>query len=261
MSLINQLLKDLEKNQRRATTPASLLAGLHTEVAFELRKRKKYYVSIIVLLLVLMTLIGSRFHSWYQPHVAAGKAAPAPVQTTVTQAASARPATMDSALLTGITMQLQQDMTYLRFLLNHNTLYEVTADMTRHELTLVFEDTHLEAALPKMNYAGSGIQSIQAYKDENHNLKLVLRLNPTAEIKRLEQSGDGLPSELQLDIQYNNAFDTIDNHPEAQTTIPVTIKKPAVESIAEQGYQQAVELTDTGDQTQAAQILSFASRA
>jgi hypothetical protein len=49
MSLINQLLKDLEKSPRSKTTSNSLLAGLRADISCELRKKKKYYFFIAVL--------------------------------------------------------------------------------------------------------------------------------------------------------------------------------------------------------------------
>jgi Flp pilus assembly protein TadD len=159
------------------------------------------------------------------------------------------------AMLTGIALQMQQDMTYLRFLLNRNALYQVSSDASRHELTIIFENTRLVAALPKINYSGSGIEDIHAFKNESGNLKLVLRLNAMADIKRLELSETGKAPELQLDILCNNPIEVISHHPVAARTIPVTIKRPVAENTAEQEYQRALQLVSIGDTLEAARIL------
>jgi Flp pilus assembly protein TadD len=263
MSLINQLLKDLEKSPRSHTSPEKLLSGLRADISHELKKKKKYYFLITFLVLVLISVLSisalSKKHKQNLSTALNNKTLlsnPSVINTASKNNAVPTVTNTDS-MLTGIALQMQQDMTYLRFLLNHNTLYEITSDTTRHEFTIVFENTRLVAALPKINYAGSGVEDIQAFKDENGNLKLVLRLNSNADIKRLDLNEDGKEPELQLDIYYNNPSELVENHSRSVLThtMPVTIKNPVAENISEQEYQRATQLVAAGQNTEGIEIL------
>jgi Flp pilus assembly protein TadD len=262
MSLINQLLKDLEKSPRSHTSPEKLFSGLRAGISYQLKKKKKYYLLIALLVLVLTSLLSiSTISKKNQPYTLAAVnnkvllKKPNLVNTT-SKNNSITSVTNSDSMLTGIALQMQQEMTYLRFLLNHNTLYEITSNTDRHELTIIFENTRLIAALPKINYAGSGIQDIQAFNDQNGNLKLVLRLNSTADIKRLELNEDEKEPELQLDIYYNNASEALESHPRSIThTMPVSMKNPVAENFPEQEYQRAVQQVAAGQNTVAIGIL------
>jgi tetratricopeptide (TPR) repeat protein len=259
MSLINQVLKDLEKRPRIKATSESILAGLRTSISLELRKNRVHYY--VILLLVVILCCSSIFvitKSHKNPlQVATQKMLTVlPKKSLIVNNVISLPSYASNILLTGIAMQMQQDMTYLRFLLNQNTLYKLSSNGEGNELTIIFENTQLVASLPKINYAGSGIENIQAFKDEHGNLKLVLQLSNHATIRRLDLNETGGAPELQLDIFYKNIADVADNFiSKKQSSLPVIIKNPVAESASEKLYQLALDQGSAGENTSAIRTL------
>jgi Flp pilus assembly protein TadD len=265
MSLINDMLKDLERRpQAKALASSEILAGLKWTVSNEWKSNKNYYVIIGTLLLVLMTA-GS--YLLFGKHISLNAGLPTSYQANNSAASNALGITphatdtllklqSQAAVLTGIALQVQQNSTALRFLLNQNTFYRVSNDVKRNEFIIIFEKTHLLAALPKINYIGSGIENIRAYTDEKGNLKLVLQLADDVDIKRLEINEEGKAPELQMDLTFKNTPAVAATGTQRNPTIPVIIKKPVAENTAEQEYQQAISLIADGQNQNAMHLLA-----
>jgi tetratricopeptide (TPR) repeat protein len=271
MSLINDMLKDLEKRPRPVVNHGNIFHGIGTNVYSDFRRNKNYYYIIagllFFLLVVSVVIISKKSLQHHAQQIHAQQ-----VSQVSTQAAPAEkiPAIAPTAgMLTGIAMQMQQDMTYLRFMLNQNTLYHIDSNVNHNQLAIIFENTHLLAAIPKIDYAGSGIENIQAFTDENGDLKLLLSMNPNVDVKRLELKEEGKAPELQLDLSYKNddsvALQTSPtlkisppgaNVGAAAPTIPVTIKKPVAANYAEQEYAKARVLIESGRDTDAINVLT-----
>jgi len=252
MSLINDMLKNLEKNPRPFLHPEKLLEGLNPNFTRELHKNRSYYFFIILLSLIFIVicLYGAMLKPNVIPKTSAEKA-PTLARAHDFLEQELPSITTNPSMLTGIALQMQHDMTNLRFLLNQNTLYRLSANTDKNEMTIIFENTQLLAALPKIDFAGSGIENIQAFTDENKNLKLVLSLNANADLKRLELSDTGHETELQMDIAYVSI-------PTLESTVksmPISIKNPVTEEASEQQYQQALTLSAAGQNHKAIQIL------
>ncbi len=264
MSLINDMLKDLERRpQAKSLESADILAGLKWTMSNEWKSNKNYYLIIGGLLLVLM-IAGSAL--LFNKHISLNAVLPAAYKkNTAANARALTPHPADAqlltqsqaAVLTGIALQVQQNSTALRFLLNQNTFYRVSNDVKRNEFIIIFEKTHLLAALPKINYIGSGIENIRAYTDEKGNLKLVLQLADDVDIKRLELNEEGKAPELQMDLTFKNTPSTTTvTGTQKNPTIPVIIKKPVAENTAEQEYQQAITLIEDGQNENAMHLLA-----
>lgn len=262
MSLINQMLKDLENRPRHVVTSESLLAGLRTSISLQFKKNRFHYlvISILIFILIAMFLFFIYSNNMQSSLATTMRTHNTSILTTQQKDPTNLTTTdihASDTLLTGIALQMQQDISNLRFLLNQGTLYQLSSDIARNELIIIFEKTRLVAALPKINYSGSGVEDIQAFKDENGNLKLVLRLNSTADVRRLELSEAGGESELQLDIYYKNIQEPANNQSSVnKPTIPVTIKKPVMESASEQLYQHALDLALSGQNSEAISVLT-----
>lgn len=262
MSLINDMLKNLEKTGRHASTRDFALSDLKSTLSIELGRNKNYYIVIASLISVLALCFGLTVNLKHaHKHITELTPAPLaaiknPISNNMPPAQISNDIPVNPTLLTGIAMQIQQNNTFLRLLLNQNAIYRLSANMERNELIIIFEHTTLTAALPKMNYTGSGIESIDAFNDNEGNLKLVMQLSSGADLKRLELNTEGKAPELQLDILFpteNNA--PITHQPEAARTIPIIIKKPVLESHAEALYQQALALSNNGEPQKAIQAL------
>ncbi|MDR3492182.1 MAG: tetratricopeptide repeat protein [Gammaproteobacteria bacterium] len=246
MSLINDMLKDLENRPRKLMAKESMLDDLKNTFTYELKSNKKYYLTIGVLVVVLIGI--GLFVSLRKHYQSVQANLSVVVNKNVIQKPAVTAAIQNSTItmLTGVALQMQKDMTYLRFLLSQNTLYRLDTNEDLHQLTIIFDRTQLLAALPKVNYAGSGIEDIQAYKDENDNLKIVLQLNPNTDIKRLALDQSSTAPELQLDLLYKNINVTAENTTLPKTSIPVSIKRPVVESAVQEHYQHAQKLSAAG---------------
>jgi Tfp pilus assembly protein PilF len=261
MSLINDMLKDLERRpQAKALESSDILADLKWGVSHELKINKNYYyiiAGLVIILLIVTSLLflNSNIHAARTPVHALQKqnSTTAPLPTRNDEALFKTQS--QAAVLTGIALQVQQNSTALRFLLNQNTFYRISNDTKRNEFIIIFEKTHLLAALPKMNYVGSGIENIRAYIDEKGNLKLVLQLADDVDIRRLELNEEGKAPELQMDLFFKNN-PGVSGATQKNMTIPVTIKKPVAENTAEQEFQQATNLYQTGETHNAMQMLA-----
>ncbi len=255
MSLINEMLKDLDNRPRKIINAENVLHDLKSTFTHELKRNQKYYfvIGALIAILIFMCL----FIAVKKHHYSATKAKLLLINKNVIQKAIKIPIIQNTGLtmLTGVALQMQQDMTYLRFLLNQNALYKLNSDTEHHQLTIIFDNTQLLAALPKVNYKGSGIEDIQAFKDENNNLKIVLQLNPNTDVKRLALDQSGKAPELQLDLFYKNKNVSEENLAIANTSIPVSIKRPVAESVTQEQYQRAMLLYSKGLYDEAIDIL------
>jgi tetratricopeptide (TPR) repeat protein len=262
MSLINDMLKDLERRpQAKALEPSEILADLKWGVSHELKLNKNYYfiiagLIIILLLAISLLFLKARNHAAHTAFHAQKQILPASKTPLARENEALFKTQTQPAILTGIALQVQQNSTALRFLLNQNTFYRVSSDVHRNEFIIIFEKTHLLAALPKMNYIGSGIENIRAYIDEKGNLKLILQLADDVEIKRLELNEEGKAPELQVDLFFKNNPVTAVAGAQKNMTIPVIIKKPVAENSAEQEFQQATNSYQMGQIHNAMQMLA-----
>jgi Flp pilus assembly protein TadD len=257
MSLINDMLKDLERAGRTQSAPDYSLSDFKSTLSIELNKNKNSYLIIASLLTVLTLFVTFSKNLKHRAHhtntaISVPQMQPSTLQKpAITSQNNATDIPVSSTLLTGIAMQIQQNTTSLRFLLNQNSMYRLSTNTLRNELIIIFEHTTLTAALPKINYAGSGIENITAYNDNEGNLKLVMQMNPAADLKRLELNKEGSAPELQLDIVFSGDANLSVTQQEEPHTIPVTIKKPVLESRSEQLYQQALALASNGQPDEA----------
>jgi tetratricopeptide (TPR) repeat protein len=238
MSLINDMLKDLEKRPQHMSG-YSALHSFKTDISMQFQRHKPYYFIISLLLGIFVffaLLLVLHHHSKHaiktsMPDIAQ-TAAPAKTETVV--------AVNNTTRLSSIALLVQQDTAFIRFLFNKVPQYQVSSDTANHELTITFQDTHLTATLPTIDYTGSGVENITAVDNSNNNLKLVLKLSANADVKRLELNQDGNSPELQMEINHNPAQVTAKA---GSSAFPV--KDAILQEPAEQQYQHALALANT----------------
>lgn len=253
MSLINDMLKDLEKRPKRSSSKDDTMFHLHSTRNLPWKKhRQPYFLLALVTIIIFSFLLHAHFKRHRVSHISVTQ----PLGTSVQNNMAKGDIPAGKAHLTGIAMQLQQNNTFLRLMLSQNAIYRLSADMDHNALNIILENTLLTAALPKINYAGSGIENIEAYDDNAGNLKLVIKFTSSAELTRLDLNKEGKAPELQLEI-YSSGESAQHSPIEAATaTIPVTIKKPVMESQTEEAYNQALALSHEGKTAQAITLLT-----
>jgi Flp pilus assembly protein TadD len=246
MSLINEMLKDLVA-QRKAVTPDNILFDLTSDISDEFKKNKRYYITTSIAILGLVTIFYGVYSSVSHSSF---------IKATAHSSVSISATPLASSMLTGIALQMQDDVTSMRFLLDQNPTYQMSSNADKHELTITLEHTQLLAELPTVNYAGSGVEAIKTVHDKNGNLNLILKLSPYTDIKRLELNKQGIAPELQLDLIYKRVSETPATVSSSSTlSLPVTIKTPVNESLAEREFHQAVDLSASGKESEAVELL------
>ncbi len=259
MSLINQMLKDLEKRKAQSLTPEITLSGLIASDAIGIKRSRS---PMILLTLLLCATVGALFfvykkeftkkvtHTVYQPQATVA-VTPDVDSVVATPAVPENAVAKAAAILTGLTLQHQQETTYLRFILNQSTLYSVALDAKRNKLIITLDHTNVVADLPTINYVQSAINGMEMSENKEGDLQISLALNNQTEIKSLTLSdgADGTP-ELQLDI-LNKDTNTL-----AQNNLAADIKRPVEEFNIEQQYKDALNYAASGDKAKSMELLS-----
>jgi tetratricopeptide (TPR) repeat protein len=251
MSLINEMLRNLEKRAQSDVRDNAFI-GLHSIISLELKRKTKYYFIITGLfgLLFFFVFVGTLTANRKSTLFHAGKVYQAPHLPSLLVLPPSAPQKIaeqewKASVLTGIALQMHNDITYLHFLLDKNVLYHINSNASKNEFVIIFEHTSLLAPLPTIDYTLSGIQKIVALSEDNGNLKVILRLNSQAELKRLElnlNSPTQSPS-LQLEIFY--AVNSVNEEKiPIHNAVPLTIKKPIVENKLVKQYQESINLIE-----------------
>jgi tetratricopeptide (TPR) repeat protein len=255
MSLINQMLKDLETRSRANVDPEIALSGL-TSSSEEMESSWKKLTFLVVLLCGVLALIWvgqQQFHFFkQQPDGLNQKANAAQVQSAANHPNDSLPMAehVATSVLMGIALQVQEDVTNLRFLLNKDTLYNVNSDPEHHQLILTFDHTNLIADLPPLNYLQSAIQDIAMSNTSDGDLKVTITLNANAELKHLDRVGANRSSELQVDLAYKKPIMSSDVTPDVSSK-PTIMKTPVGEFNAQQQFERATNLLNSGQASQA----------
>lgn len=266
MSLINQMLQDLEKRSRPSVNPEISLSGLFTSEVTERRKNKPLIFGMVLILIVLL-LISFHKHIFHKkklstPIVAAVVVPPKVIQKTtptpILENNKPNPVIAGPSVLTGITLQTQQDITSLRFLLNQDTFYIVDKDEKNNLLKVVLRDTNLIADLPPIDYIKTAIKNLEIANDPQGNLVILITLNPGAQVQHLDVSKDKSP-ELQIDVLAGKVEQPVMPLPKEQkkeASNDSFIKKPVDEFNIEQQYKDAYNFALIGQKDVAINMLT-----
>lgn len=196
MSIINQMLKDLEKRSQK--NPIIQLSGLKINSGAAYNPNN-YLGRIIVCLLIatLFMLIWNKesLLSAFRKKTLQNSTQLMPITT---PALSANQHSVPT-VLTGITLQIQKELTDLRFLLSQDTLYRINYDCKQDKLIIFLEHSHLLVGLPSINYVNSAIKNMEMVNQTNGDLKIILTLNSGAELKHFDMQTKKF-SELQIHL-------------------------------------------------------------
>lgn len=237
MSLVNQMLKDLEKRSFPETSKSEMaLAGIQyaassrhdfsepditlscmQSLTTDKNKKRKSYSNLfyklsiaacVLMFIALVCAVGKLvYERYYHVQKPMFKRVMAPANNVLPlNSATQSSQQVMPTILTGITLQIQQDTTFLRLLLNKSALFRVDHDDKHEKLIIFLEHSKLVASLPPINYANSAIKNMEMFNLENGDLKIVLTLNPGAEIRHLEINEAGKYPELQLDMSYSDPY-------------------------------------------------------
>jgi len=261
MSIINQMLKDLDKRSKTRPSHQATLSGLYASHSYQRRNKKDTLVLAFISLFVICILVTIPFFKDKKiinnnPYLNPTKI----INSNNIKMANPKDIELNldvtPAILTGITLQTQADMTFLRFLLNNDVLYRINLDINKHELTVVLEHTRLLTTLPTINYANSSIQLITMKNEENGDLRIVIKLEENALIQHLNLSQTGKLPEFQMDIRHQSAWVDPQKKLTQETPPPIPpVKKFVVDMAVEEDYRNALAIATSGQTSKAVQLL------
>ncbi len=243
MSLINQMLKDLEKRAVKAVQPEAVLSGLQSASGREKPRKKTYWLQLALIALILVWLWNLTYyfrqHSFIQARPAQSPSlSQKSVKTTPLPVAQQFPAPSPAVALTGITMQVQDQLTTLHFLLDHEVFYQVDSDPWVHSIILTLKNTRLSINPPSLDYTHSAISKLKITSDKNGKLVVIFMLKPDAKLMKAELNKKNKDAELQVELMRQTPVVLSPEVPQ--------LKKVALPSSREEQYQEAVEMAQSG---------------
>lgn len=243
MSLINNMLKDLEKREQTSRyRPAIVMAGFTRKISLINFNHKSFWISLLssILLTTILLMITTdkknpqkkSINKFYQT-----QSTPAPINRL----------TNDNLWLTtttinAITIQEKDNISEIFFLLDHPALYRLVSNDTANQLTVILDNAQLQTELPQSQTMRTAIQSINSLS-KNGSVIFKLTLEPNAFIKYVNLNDDKKNPALVIAIQHESWSA---EKPQNTTTNDV-IKIPAMQSLYNEQYQSALKFAAKGE--------------
>lgn len=257
MSVINQMLKDIEKRSQKGPKRMLFSSGLMASSSFQ-NNRLIYWClgGLFFSIVSIVSLHKVTHHQSTQPlhYQLIKNTAHEKVILLPEKKLSAVPMNAPS-VLTGITLQVQQNVTTLSFLTNQDILYRINYDKKNNRLILFLERTQLLSSLPSINYQNSAIKDMHLLNQTSGDLKIIIHLYPEIEPKELNWIERSKFPKLQLGLAFSNINldkQTSEKSLELQNH---SIKKLVVDMTIEEHYNKALALLSVGATLQAKNML------
>ena len=237
MSLINNMLKDLEKREAvHSNIPNIFLTGNKPSthpISIKKIMAGSALFSLIILSYLFILLTKSADSTLAKPLVQS---------TSLTKSAphfsSSEMSWLKPALITGMSVQVKDNITEITFLLDHPALYHIESDNISGNLSVTLENAQLVAALPTLNYLNSAIEQLST-SAQNGDTIVHFRLFPGSNIKYVNLNTTEKNPELVIAVEYQPTLE------QYKTKLPGNrIKTPAIQSILTEQYQSALSEAD-----------------
>lgn len=269
MSLINQMLKDLERRSKKIVDPDVSLSGIVSPEYSQSSHENNVTTFMLVILGILTIALLSFYHKYIYTRIKHfSSTSISHEETFVPEQANTYRNIEDTtasqltpSVMSGMTLQTQDDETDLRFVLNQDTLYSLQSDLKQNKLILVLDNTNVVANIPSVDYLKSAIKGMEMSNDRNGNLIITISLNDDVTLQQLGLNDtSGKTPELQLDfISKKNIDTTMGNLTQSKTldtTSQTFVKTPADQFNLGLIYKNALELSAVGQNTKAIQMLT-----
>jgi Flp pilus assembly protein TadD len=235
MSLINNMLKDLEKRETFAREVPDITLMNHSSTSaffidFKSMKLWSFLFPIIIFSLFLL------LHHKKQPNLLAPIIEPK--QTTTSSAIN--PSSEDvnwlkPALITGVTLQVKDNVTEISLLLDHASLYRLNSENIDGQVSFIIEHAQLVAELPSIHHLNSAVERITS-QNVSGDTKLTLTLFPGAMIKYVNLNDKQKDPELIIAVEYQKTDSPMQNK-----QLSNSLKTPAMQNVLAQQYQIALK--------------------
>ena len=262
MSLINQMLKDLERRadppnkQQVSLSGLQLMSGDHEGSA-----AKKWFKSAVILSFGIVFFMTAQEYYSANKH---GRLLNSPMHDVVYAKELAPAINLENtplqspAMLTGVALQAQGKKTLIRMLLSQDVFYQLSTTKDNRELLIYFEHATLNASLPMINSNQFAIEKITAKEQKNGGLTVKLMLLPNSEIQHIELTQAEKLPELQLEIaEMDKPASSASNNRSASKDDDFNfIKKLVINAPAEQDYKEALRFMSAGRVMDAKHLLA-----
>lgn len=209
MSLINEMLTDLEKRRAENKGSSDLPEGLKPADAASVKKKKLRWQHVVAVLIIIAFIV---FVVW---EYLSNKTKPAKVKSVATTVvavsnkkvvAPTKPkimpkqaaAVVTPGLVTAVTINQKNSMTTLAFALSKPLHYQMQVGKDHLNLNLTIDAATFKGDLPK--YAGTAIKQLN-FSQTNHHARFSITLLPGADVKTLQLNKNTSPKlELKISI-------------------------------------------------------------
>jgi len=238
MSLINNMLKDLEK---RKTMDERLPAiALMTRKPAHFLQTKTIMLASASLSLSIVLLFSALFWPTSTSHLA-------PMLTMTVSPNNQPPATnpvwLAPVSITGVTLQVKDNITEVTFMLDHAALYRLNSSDLSNQFSLVIERSKMQSELPPVRYLKTAIQSMAMASDHN-STKFTFNLYPDSTIKYVNLNDSEAKPELVVAIEQHAT--TTPQTKNGESSSNAEIKTPAMQSVLLQQYESALSQAESG---------------
>ncbi len=259
MSLINNMLKDLEK---RKSTNQSLsyiaLAKPVTQSHFKINKKILLGIGICLLIIGFF----STLHFYHAPQLSRLSLQPSNksplILTTPENENWLKPVS-----IMGITLQVKDNITEISFLLDHVALYRIINTNIPNEFSLIIDQAQLQSEVPAVNYLNTAIQRIvpqTIHGDTRFNIYTY----PGAIIKYVNLNNENNNPELVIAIEYLTPNSNLNPNPKTasqlRATNTSTIITPTWQGSLTQQYNLALNEAANGQYINAINQLNILVR-
>lgn len=251
MSLINQMLKDLERRSNRPVNSEYVLSGIHESTLYSLDKRyvriSLFFITLLVCCFfayaIMHVLSQPRYHQPHPPIFATNQSSDLSGTKGINMPENVFDIT--PAMLTAITLQVVGNTTQLHLSLNHTVLYHIIQNDAK-QITMILEKTSLLSNLPTWNTEHSHLSALDIINLKNGDVKLIMKLTDGAVLAGLSMNDLGKLPELQITITKLSPYDenaayVMDN------TSNNSIKKMRIGIPIEDDYQRAMQIYTQGN--------------
>lgn len=250
MSLINDMLKDLEKREAtvRNVPNIALINAIDTYDDANIQ-RKIFFASLSLAMVIIVLAIA---YISYQPTKTSTYAQPVIEKNNspLPLAKNDNAHWLDPVTITGVALQVKENITEIIFSLDHQALYQLSTNEMLNQLSVTLHNATLQSELPTINNLNTGIHRI-ATQTADGMTKFSIIMMPGAMLKYVNLTSDAKHPELVVAIEY------LPTTPEAKESQSANaIKTPAMNTILSQQYQSALTAAEGGQYQVAIDTLS-----
>ncbi len=252
MSLINNMLKDLERRENRS--------GSITYMPFRNSHSKQYYLKtmgyfagiiaiFVTFTFLFMKIFFTHTHSRLSPFAIEN----APTTTATAHAIDKN--WKNTINITGITMQNKDNLTEVTLLLDHEALYRLVSDEMQNQLIVYIDRSQLKSEIPVGSFGSKAINKMTATEIKG-DTKLTLSLNAGSTIKYVtENNVNGHPELVIAAVSENSTPAPTPKETPVTSPDEATIKSPAMQNLLTDRYQAALQKAEAGQYQLAMQDL------